>query len=67
MTETVPFLTEIDARAEVKGSRDPLGLVPIWSHFGRRVVGDPTAEPSWSRQNRGWLHGCPKRRACKRP
>ncbi len=40
MTDTIPFLTEIDTRAEVKGSRDPLGLVPIWSHFGRRVVGN---------------------------
>lgn len=42
MTETIPFLTEIDSRAEVKGSRDPLGLVAIWSHFGRRVVGNLT-------------------------
>lgn len=42
MTQTTPFLTEIDSRAEVKGSRDPLGLVAIWSHFGRRVVGNLT-------------------------
>lgn len=42
MTETIPFLTEIDSRAEVKGSRDPLGLVAIWSFFGRRVVGNLT-------------------------
>lgn len=40
MTATIPFLTEIDTRAEVKGSRDPLGLVAIWAHFGRRVVGN---------------------------
>jgi hypothetical protein len=36
------FLTEIDSRAAVKGSRDPLGLVPLWSHFGRHVVGNLT-------------------------
>jgi hypothetical protein len=36
------FLTNIDSRAEVKGSRDPLGLVPVWSLFGRRVVGNLT-------------------------
>jgi hypothetical protein len=38
----MPFLTELDERAEVKGSRDPLGLVPIWSRFGREVVGNLT-------------------------
>ncbi|MFP2903662.1 hypothetical protein ACLESD_01020 [Pyxidicoccus sp. 3LFB2] len=36
------FLTEIDSRAQVKGSRDPLGFVPVWSRFGRRVVGNLT-------------------------
>ena len=36
------FLTEIDSRAAVKGSRDPLGFVPLWSHFGRQVVGNLT-------------------------
>ena len=36
------FLTEIDSRAKVKGTRDPLGLVPLWSHFGRHVVGNLT-------------------------
>lgn len=35
-----PFLTDVDSRAEVKGSRDPLGLVPIWSKLGREVVGN---------------------------
>ena len=33
MSVTIPFLTEIDTRAEVKGSRDPLGLVAIWAAF----------------------------------
>lgn len=34
------FLTDLDERARVKGSRDPLGLVPIWSKLGREVVGN---------------------------
>ena len=38
----MPFLTDLDERAQVKGSRDPLGLVPIWSRFGREVVGNLT-------------------------
>lgn len=32
------FLTDLDPNADVKGSRDPLGLQPIWSALGRRVV-----------------------------
>jgi len=36
----MPFLTDLDSRAEIKGSRDPLGLVPVWSRFGRKVVGN---------------------------
>ncbi|MBW3565423.1 MAG: hypothetical protein KY459_11915 [Acidobacteria bacterium] len=36
------FLTELDERARVKGSRDPLGVVPLWSRFGRNVVGNLT-------------------------
>jgi len=39
---TFPFLTDLDSRAAIKGSRDPLGLVPLWSLFGRRVVGNLT-------------------------
>lgn len=38
----MPFLTALDDRAQIKGSRDPLGLVPIWSRFGREVVGNLT-------------------------
>jgi hypothetical protein len=34
------FLTDIDSRAQIKGSRDPLALVPIWSFLGRKVVGN---------------------------
>jgi hypothetical protein len=36
------FFTSLDPRAAVKGSRDPLGLQPIWSHFGRKVIGNLT-------------------------
>ena len=36
----MPFLTEVDSRAAIKGSRDPLGFVPLWSHLGRFVVGN---------------------------
>ncbi len=38
----MPFLTSLDENAYVKGSRDPLGLVPVWSRFGRDVVGTQT-------------------------
>lgn len=38
----MPFLTDLDERAQVKGSVDPLGLVPIWSRLGREVVGNLT-------------------------
>lgn len=38
----MPFFTDLDSRAAVKGSRDPLGFVPLWSRFGRRVVGNLT-------------------------
>ncbi len=36
------FLTALDSRAAVKGSRDPLGVQPIWTRFGRHVVGNLT-------------------------
>ena len=35
-----PFLTDLDSRAEVKGSVDPLGAMAIWTRLGRRVVGN---------------------------
>lgn len=35
-----PFLTDLDSRAEVRGSVDPLGAMAIWSRLGRRVVGN---------------------------
>ncbi|MCK4412656.1 MAG: hypothetical protein KAY32_03845 [Candidatus Eisenbacteria sp.] len=37
-TISIPFLTLEDPNAKIKGSRDPLGIVPIWSAFGRHVV-----------------------------
>lgn len=37
-----PFLTRLDTRAAIKGSRDPLAVQPIWSRLGRHVVGNLT-------------------------
>lgn len=39
---TIPFLTDLDPRAAVKGSRDPLGIQQIWTRLGRHVVGNLT-------------------------
>ncbi len=39
---SVPFLTDLDPQAAVKGSRDPLGLQTIWARLGRHVVGNLT-------------------------
>ena len=39
---TAPFLTDLDPQAAIKGSRDPLGIQPIWTRLGRRVVGNLT-------------------------
>jgi hypothetical protein len=35
-----PFLTNLDGRAAIKGSRDPLGVQSIWARFGRRAIRD---------------------------
>lgn len=40
------FLTQLDERASIKGSRDPLGVQAIWSRFGRHVVGNLTTVSS---------------------
>ena len=37
-----PFLTALDPRQAVEGSRDPLGLQPMWSTLGRQLVGNLT-------------------------
>lgn len=37
-----PFLTELDSRAAIKGSRDPLGVQSIWTRLGRQVIGNLT-------------------------
>ncbi|MFY2559480.1 hypothetical protein ACN469_17740 [Corallococcus terminator] len=39
---TIPFLTQLDSRAAIKGSRDPLGVQAIWSRLGRHVVANLT-------------------------
>lgn len=38
----VPFLADLDPRAAVKGSRDPVGIQPIWTRLGRHVTGNLT-------------------------
>ncbi len=38
LTEFMVFFTLEDSRAKVQGSRDPLGVQPIWSRFGRDAV-----------------------------
>lgn len=44
------FLTAVDTeRLNIRGSRDPLGLVPIWGHFGRKVVGNLTTASNSAR------------------
>ena len=40
----VPFITLEDPNAKIKGSRDPLGVQPIWSAFGRHVVTNLTTQ-----------------------
>ena len=37
-----PFLTLVDPEIAVKGSLDPLGLTPLWSRYGRALVGNLT-------------------------
>jgi hypothetical protein len=36
------FFTDVDPEVALKDSRDPLGFQPIWSHFGRKLVGNLT-------------------------
>lgn len=44
------FLTAADTeRLNIRGSRDPLGLVPIWGDFGRKVVGNLTTASNSAR------------------
>lgn len=38
----MPFLTELDPRLAVRGSRDPLAAQAVWSTLGRRLVGNLT-------------------------
>jgi hypothetical protein len=40
--QATPFLTQLDSRAAIKGSRDPLGVQALWSRFGRHLVGNLT-------------------------
>lgn len=42
MVLSMPFLTQLDSRAAIKGSRDPLGVQMIWTRLGRHVVANLT-------------------------
>ena len=43
------FLTLEDPNAKIKGSRDPLGIQPIWVAFGRYVVANLTMQTNSTR------------------
>lgn len=38
----MPFLTKLDPNAQIKGSRDPLGIQGIWTYLGRGIVSNLT-------------------------
>ncbi|MCB0787517.1 MAG: hypothetical protein KDC02_25270, partial [Flavobacteriales bacterium] len=40
--QPTPFLTAWDPRQTLKGSRDPLGSMGLWTHQGRRIIGNLT-------------------------
>lgn len=44
------FLTAVDTeRLNIRGSRDPLGFVPVWGDFGRKVVENLTTASNSAR------------------
>src|SRR5262245_40595425 len=44
------FITLEDPRAKIKGSRDPLGVQPVWALFGRHLVSNLTTVTSSVRE-----------------
>jgi hypothetical protein len=40
--QMLPFLTQLDSRAAIKGLRGPVGVQTIWTRLGRQVVGNLT-------------------------
>lgn len=52
-----PFFTALDPDARIKGSRDPLGLEPLWTGFGRTVIGNLTTVTDSVRQFSTLLFG----------
>ena len=49
-----PFLTLEDPNAKIKGSRDPLGVQPIWAAFGRHD-GETNGSPNRNALALLWL------------
>ena len=43
------FLTKEDPRAAIKGSRDPLGLQPIWNRLGHHLIPNLTSQSNSAR------------------
>ena len=42
------LISLLDDRARPKGTRDPLGFEMVWTHFGRKVIGNlTTITRSW--------------------
>ena len=70
---SLPFLTALDPEMAVKGSLDPLGFLPIWSRYGRGVVGNLTSVTTslrgfttlllgyWAAQTLARKHDAPER------
>lgn len=53
----MPFLTLEDPNARLKGSRDPLGVQPIWASFARHVVQNLTTQSASYRDFTTFLLG----------
>ena len=53
-----PFLTDLDPRGAIKGSRDPLGIQPIWTRFARHIIGNLTNASNNARDFTVLMLGC---------
>jgi hypothetical protein len=53
----MPFLTLEDPNARLKGSRDPLGIQPVWAAFGRHIVKNLTTQSTSVRNFTTFLLG----------
>lgn len=58
MLLATPFLTENDPRLPYVGSRDPLGVLAIWTRVGRTCIGNLTTNSNSVRNFKVLLLGC---------